>query len=519
MSNLTYPAPPRADADESVYAALREALLRHRFATREVLAYTGLKELGELVKIGGGGEVPSAGFDQPVGALCQLFFWSRAIREDELRAVLGDSFVSAAIDVGLVAPYAQAPGTLRALAALYPLPETANSTGKDSVVLWAASDRLAGTEEERNAQPADVVFCPLAATGATFLNLLPRTPCDRFLEVCAGCAPAALLARDFASEIVASDLAERSVAFARFVARLNGCDAMQVLQGASYDGIEGRFDRIAAHPPYMPAFGETEIYYGGGSTGMDVTESLVRGLPERLAPGGIFFSATFLLEGPDQPAEQLVRGWLGEMAGSFDVLIYPQYFQSVLEVAQRAAIKSKEGYPMVERAFQFLAEKGFQVGIVGLLVIRRHAQPALPATARRRLGETLSWEHILWSLEAESLAAADLDGSKALEASYRVCDSVELLVTHRPSPEGFAAAGFKLKTASPFAIETQVDGWMSYLLARADGSMTGRQLMESCIADQMILPQTPPAEFARLLWTFVGGAALESSLCPLPAPA
>jgi hypothetical protein len=40
--------------------------------------------------------------------------------------------------------------------------------------------------------------------------------------------------------------------------------------------------------------------------------------------------------------------------------------------------------------------------------------------------------------------------------------------------------------------------------------------MESCIADQMIHPETPPGEFAKLLWTFVGGAALESSACPLP---
>jgi hypothetical protein len=226
-----------------------------------------------------------------------------------------------------------------------------------------------------------------------------------------------------------------------------------------------------------------------------------------------------LFEGPDQPAESMIRAWLGEGHASFDVLLFPQYFQSVLEAAQRAAIKVSEGYPGVERAFNLLASQGFQHAVVGLVLIHRHSTPAPAATSRRRLGEKVRWQHLMWCLDAERRAAADTDGSAAMEASYRVTDSVELLVTHRPSPEGFAAAAFKLKTGSPFAIETQVDGWMSYLLARADGSMTGRQLMESCIADQMILPQTPPAEFARLLWTFVGGAALESSLCPLPPAA
>lgn len=516
MAEIVFPAPPRADADDSVYQTLREGLHRARYYNREVCAFAGVEDLGAVVRIGAVTANPESTFQDALTALCQLFLWSRAIPEPELRAMLGEGFVDALLAVGLLAPYAEFPGTLRAQACVLPLADASRGPEEESGALWVAFDRLSGTEAEREAQPEDVVFCPMAATGLTFLNLLPRVACERFVEVCAGCGPAALLAGSFAREVVASDLAARSVAFARFVARLNGISHLRAQQGADYDGLQGPFDLIAAHPPYMPALGATEVYYGGGSTGMDITESLIRGVPKMVAPGGLFFAVTMLFEGAENPAESLVREWLGEDERSYDVVLFPEFYHSALEAAQRAAIKVREGYAGMERAYNLLASRGYRNAVVGIVLIRRHREPQAPVTARRRLGERVRWQHILWSLEAERQAAADADGRVALEATYKVTDSVELVVIHRPSPEGFAAAGFKLKTSGPFAIETQVDGWMSYLLARADGSLTGRQLMESCIADQMIHPETPPGEFAKLLWTFVGGAALESSACPLP---
>ncbi|MDZ7640279.1 MAG: hypothetical protein U5J83_18830 [Bryobacterales bacterium] len=518
MTQLAYPAPPSAGAEDSVYAALREGFHNARFYDREVCAYAGIEDLGAMVRLGDAVISPSSAIDGPLSAMCHLFLWSRAVAEKELRSILGDAFVDAAKAVNLLAPYDEFPGALRALASVYPLRNGNAEPGREAEsAFWVVSDRLAGTEEERSARPDDVVFCPLAATGNTFLALLPRTPCDRFVEVCAGCAPAALLASGFAKEVVASDLAGRSVAFARFVARLNGRPQIQALQGASYEGLTGRFDRIAAHPPYMPTLGAAEIYYGGGSTGMAVTEGLVRGLPEVLAPGGLFYAATMIFEGPEKSAEQLVREWLGEDHASYDVLLYPMFFHSLMEAAQRAALKAREGYEGMERAHNFLGAFGFRNAVVGLLLIRRHQGLAPAATVRRRIGEPVDWRHLLWSLETECTAVEDSDSARALSATYRVCPGVEMIVRHRTSPEGFAAAGFKMKTTAPFAIETEIEGWMSYLITRADGSMNGRQLMESCIEDQMIHPETPPNEFAKLLWTFVGGAVLESSVCPLPA--
>ncbi|MCC6262629.1 MAG: hypothetical protein IT169_03555, partial [Bryobacterales bacterium] len=201
---------------------------------------------------------------------------------------------------------------------------------------------------------------------------------------------------------------------------------------------------------------------------------------------------------------------------AYDVLLYPLYFHSLLEAAQRAALKAKQGYEGLERAFNFLQSLGYRNAVVGILLIHRHDREESPVTARRRLGEPSDWRHLLWSLEAERLAVSDTDGAQALGATYIACDGVAMIVRHRPSSEGFTATGFKMKTTAPFAIETEIEGWMSYLISKSYGGMNGRRLMESCIADGMILPQTPESEFAKLLWTFVGGAVIESSLCPLP---
>ncbi|MCC6265372.1 MAG: hypothetical protein IT169_17500, partial [Bryobacterales bacterium] len=328
MTQVVYPAPPRADADDAVYAALREAFHTARFYDNEVCEYAGIEDLGALVRMGDAVLSPSTAIEGPLSALCHLFLWSRAITEGELRDLMGDSFVDAALAVGLLAPCGEHEGALRALASVYPLRDGDKPAGRESGAFWVVSDRLAGTEEERRAQPDDVVFCPLAATGHRFLSMLPRTSCERFVEVCAGCGPAALLATEFAKDVVASDLASRSVAFGRFVARLNGQPQMRSIEGASYDGLDGQFDRIVAHPPYMPTLGAAEIYYGGGATGMEITEALVRGIPERLAPGGLFYAATMLFEGEEKSAEQLVREWLGEGEPAYDVLLYPLYFHS-----------------------------------------------------------------------------------------------------------------------------------------------------------------------------------------------
>src|SRR4051812_28156302 len=65
---------------------------------------------------------------------------------------------------------------------------------------------------DRNSDLPDKVYPALIKETGQFLDIIPRSPCKRFLEGCAGTAVAALLAaRDFAAQSYGYDIAERSV--------------------------------------------------------------------------------------------------------------------------------------------------------------------------------------------------------------------------------------------------------------------------------------------------------------------
>lgn len=84
--------------------------------------------------------------------------------------------------------------------------------------------------------------------------MIPASPCERFLELCCGTGIAALLAaRNGAKHAYAFDIAARSVPFAEFNRRLNGLESVTIREGDLYSPSAGeRFDRIVAHPPYVP---------------------------------------------------------------------------------------------------------------------------------------------------------------------------------------------------------------------------------------------------------------------------
>jgi hypothetical protein len=78
---------------------------------------------------------------------------------------------------------------------------------------------------------------------------------------------------------------------------------------------------------------------------------------------------------------------------------------------------------------------------------------------------------------------------------------------------------FSLQTEYPFSVDLRVQPWMGFLLPQCDGKLTVRQLLEFCKQHSFIRPETPLAEFARLLMVFIGSGFLEVEEFELPAGA
>src|SRR6185436_16075364 len=147
-----------------------------------------------------------------------------------------------------------------------------------------------------------------------------------------------------------------------FNQRLNGCRNVEVVQGDLYDAVPGRsFDRIIAHPPYVPALIESQVFRDGGETGESILRRIVEGLPERLRPGGDFYGMTAGWDAQDVRFEDRVRGWLGAAGPEFDMIFALQEVMAPEQVAGWLSDRSTEGGPAVRRQFeQLFSDAGLQ---------------------------------------------------------------------------------------------------------------------------------------------------------------
>lgn len=205
------------------------------------------------------------------------------------------------------------------------------------------------------------------------IGLLPRTPYDRLLEVCAGTGTAALLARTWgARRVWACDITARATHYAQFNAALNGMDHFTALAGNLYEPVkELQFDRIVAHPPYVPQQSERAmIFRDGGTDGEQVTARIIQGAASHLAPGGALYLLTYGTDREDSPYEQRIRAWLGPEQEEFDLLLYEDVAGSPAEVLSRIPIHHR-----VLDWRNFVETHRITGIFYGLVVIQRRAAP------------------------------------------------------------------------------------------------------------------------------------------------
>ena len=187
--------------------------------------------------------------------------------------------------------------------------------------VYIASDRTRGRELPEAS--SERVFSAISANTEEFLSILPTAPCPAFLELCAGAGAAAVIAASrYATQAFAFDISERSRLFAEFNRRLNGLSNVTVSRGDLYQPARRRtFDRIAAHPPYVPSLRAAQVFRDGGSDGETLTRRVIEGLPAHLHPGGRFYGLALMAQYADQSIESRIRGWLKEAHFEFDLAV------------------------------------------------------------------------------------------------------------------------------------------------------------------------------------------------------
>ena len=237
----------------------------------------------------------------PAATLARLFMLGDEITSAELAVALPRSADHAA-DLGLVAPGTG--GALRALMDLRPV-----DLGRGP--LYLAADL--GEATTGQAVPAEHVL-GLGGASRTLAELTVPPPAGRVLDLGTGCGVQALALAGRASQVTATDISTRALAYARFNADLNGLE-LDLREGSMLDPVAGeQFDLVVSNPPFVitprtPGALPAYTYRDAGGTGDAMARDLVTGLAAHLAPGG---AAQLLLNWEiHDPADPFarVRAW------------------------------------------------------------------------------------------------------------------------------------------------------------------------------------------------------------------
>lgn len=444
-------------------------------------------------------EEPAPEICDAADLLMALFLLGARVEEKRLRELLPAQVAESMTEIGLLA--GDGAGAYYAPVSLYVVRK-----------LFIASDRWSNPDGSHFTPPADIVYPAITKNTYRFRRMLPAQPCDRFLDLCSGSGIAALeAASTYAGRAWAVDITGRSTAFAEFNRRLNGIDNATVLEGDLFKPVAGlRFDRIVAHPPYVPASATKWIFQDAGAVGEEILRGIVAGLPQHLSPGGRFYCLSLGVERKDEPLENRIRGWLGERESQFDVLVASIDTHTPEHVASQALVKGEIAHAEFVARKAAFAEAGVEQFVYGLTVVQHAGESGRRAfTVRRQTSPRTASAEVEWALRWESQAASPAAVPLLLGVRPVRSKGLELRVLHRIEQGALTPVEFALQVASPFNMECEVHPWTAALIELCDGSRTGLELHSHCLENAWIPGEITAERFASFLSLLVSGGLLE----------
>ncbi|MHA7176740.1 DUF7059 domain-containing protein [Arthrobacter sp. Sr24] len=241
----------------------------------------------------------------PLATVVKLWLLSHQVPEETLAAALPSTGIDALVELGIIEA-AEQPGMARAAVDLRPYGWPAADEGGDDTNLWVASDL--GAHQRPGVLRKDHVL-GIGQASLTLAQGTIRRPVRTALDLGTGCGIQLFHLLHHADRVVATDISERALAFTRFNLVLNAAalnlesndfdpanpDARVSLRlGSLLEPVAGeRFDLVVSNPPFVitprhrgEQSSDQFTYRDGGMAGDAIVESLVRGLPDVLNPGG-----------------------------------------------------------------------------------------------------------------------------------------------------------------------------------------------------------------------------------------
>lgn len=494
----SHPSPPipLKFGTPSQFDSLRKLLESSGYTTNTVCERLGVSSIFELEALKEG-SMTLEGIENPGDVLIWLFLGRERLDRAIAGRFLSDADLEVLSQLGLVEA-APSSNEIQSTVLLYPI---------ESV--YIVSDLPIDRTDGSVVSYPDAVYPPLMASAGWFLAMLPRTPCESFLELCGGTGIAALLASTFATRSYSVDITRRSTAFAEFNAALNRTPGFRALQGDLYDPVRGEtFDRIVAHPPYMPATENAQIFRDGGPDGEEITRAILRGLSDHLRPGGQLLVTAILSDRRGAPVEARVRDMLGLAQHEFDVAVVTIKGLHPIVHYGGELWKGTATASEVEPQLAHLRTLGIERMVLCTVVVQRPAERRSVFTTRRVAGSQCDWVALERFLRWEEKAMDPNVKAWLAAAAPRATDNSQLLVAHRMDADGWQPSGLWLKTESPFESQVTCGTWVAEFLRRCDGKRSAMSLLESMKGDGAVPIDAPEGEFIEMVRDLAAGGFL-----------
>ena len=402
--------PPVADGRS--LADLRSTLERADFTTERIEASLGVGELSAAP-----GETAVHGRrlagDDAFSTIARLF-------------LLGDTVEASLVDAAF------APASLDSMAALGLFETERDGVRATSRLLphgdyYLASDHIA-------VEPSADWVAGIHAPSVTLAKLAVRRSVEATLDLGTGCGIQALLAAKHSARVVATDVNERALAFARFNAALNDVDVIDFRHGNLFEPVEDeRFGLVVANPPYVISPDSTYAYRDSGRPRDSLCREVVRRVPDVLAEGAfahILVSWVHARGTGDEWSEPL-RDWV-RGTGCDAWLLHYRTDDPLAHAAgwlgPLAASSHEEHEAALDRWLDYLREQEIEAVGYGAIVLRRRRD----ATNWVRLDEIPierlepATEHTLRVFAAEDYLAALTDERALLEERFALVDAHRL---------------------------------------------------------------------------------------------
>ncbi len=480
----------------SQFAALRGLLRSTGYTAEAICSRLGISSVFELEKLASGPMTVEA-IDSAGDVLIWLFLGGERLDRTVALRFLSAEDLGALSALGLLET-APSGSEVQATALLYPV---------ESV--YVASDLAVNRVDGSPTAFSDAVYPPITGSAGCFLSMFARTPCENFLELCGGTGIAALIAAGFASQSCSVDITKRSTVFATFNAELNQVASFRALEGDLYEPIGSEtFDRIVAHPPYMPATENARIFRDGGPDGEDITRGILRGLYDHLRPGGRLYLTAILSDRQGGPVESRVREMLGPWENEFDVAVVTISGLHPIVHYGGELWKGTATATEVEPQLAHLRTLGIRGMVLCTLVVQRRMAKRAVFTARRVAGPTCGAAALEWLLRWEGKATDPEVDRWLAEAAPTPSDTAELLVLHQMSAGGWKPMGMELRTSDPFRLQLSCGAWVAEFLQRCDGKRSALSVLETMKSDGAVPADASETEFIAMVKGLAAGGFL-----------